>query len=235
MKMAIEQKFTDLPNASSASDTDIICAVQGYVDPGNPGISVQMTLAQIQTLIQRNLILSNSGNPNGAVAGSTHQLCWDTVNNILWVCTTSGTIMTAVWTKSIELTAGSGITIVQNGDIIEISANSASANFVSIAGTSQAMVANTTYQPNNGGLVTLTLPATAIPGDRISIAGFGAGGWTLSQAASQQIIVGNVSSTAGVTGAVSSTNRYDGIDLCCVVADTTWQTISAPQGSLNIV
>lgn len=44
----------------------------------------------------------NAGNPNGAVAGNANvngasDLVYDTTNNVLWVCTTTGTSGTAVW------------------------------------------------------------------------------------------------------------------------------------------
>lgn len=231
----IEQMFTQLPTVSNSTMDDIICAVQGYVSPSTLGLSTQQTLSQVFALFKSNLVLFNSGNPNGAVAGETYQLCWDSVNNILWVCTTSGTSSTAVWTKSIQLTAGAGITITQSGDNIEIASSAVTSNFVSVITTSQQMADNTTYQSANANLVTLTLPATAALGDSVRVTGFGAGGWTIAQNAGQQIIIGNVSSTIGVGGSVSSTNRYDGIELVCTVANTTWQSIMAPQGMLTII
>lgn len=231
----IEQMFTQLPTVSNSTMDDIICAVQGYVSPSTLGLSTQQTLSQVFALFKSNLVLFNSGNPNGAVAGETYQLCWDSVNNILWVCTTSGTSSTAVWTKSIQLTAGPGITITQSGDNIEIASSAVTSNFVSVITTSEQMVDNTTYQSANANLVTLTLPPTSALGDSVRVAGFGAGGWTIAQNAGQQIIIGNVSSTIGVGGSVSSTNRYDGIELVCTVANTTWQSIMAPQGMLTII
>ena len=233
--MAIEQKFTELPQASSANLTDIICAVQNYVDPNNLGLSVQMTLSQVLQLVQSSTILYNAGNPNGQVAGTTYVLCWDTVNNILWVCTASGTSLTALWTKSIQLTAGAGITITQNGDDIEIASSNVLANFIEVAGTSQQMAVDTTYQPINVSPTTLTLPATADLGQIVRVTGWGAGGWTIAQNAGQQILVGNIASTLGVGGSVSSTNRYDGIELVCTDINMTWQTVVSPQGMLNIV
>jgi hypothetical protein len=98
--MATEQMFTSLPTVSSATMSDIICAVQGYTSPSNLGLSVQETLQQVYNLFQSNIILSNSGNPNGTVAGTTYQFCWDTLDDILWVCVTSGTSSTAVWIRA---------------------------------------------------------------------------------------------------------------------------------------
>lgn len=96
--MAIEEMFTSFPTVSTAMMSDIILAVQGYVNPSNIGISVQESLQQVYNLFQSNIILFNAGNPNGSVAGSTYQFCWDTTNKILYLCTTSGSASTAVWT-----------------------------------------------------------------------------------------------------------------------------------------
>jgi hypothetical protein len=319
--MPIEEMFTELPTVATADMSDIICAVQGYSSPSSLGLSVQETLQQVYNLFQANIILYNAGNPNGAVAGVTYQLCWDTVDNILWVCTTSGTATTAVWKKSIQLTAGSGITITQSGDIIQISAsggsvntgnaneiayyattgntvsgltgaNSAmlvtnavgipamtapmtngqiiigatggvptpatisagtnisianSSNSITIASTgsagigwnhitatTQTMTADAGYVADNVALVTLTLPIIAAFGSVIFVQGLGSGGWSIAQNAGQNIQVGNISSTIGVSGSVSSTNRYDAVTLLCVIADTTWTTLSTI-GEISVV
>jgi len=96
--MATEEMFTSLPTVSNAMMSDIICAVQGYSSPSNLGLSVQETLQQVYNLFQANIILFNSGNPNGVVAGTTFQFCWDTTDSALYICTTSGSASTAVWT-----------------------------------------------------------------------------------------------------------------------------------------
>jgi hypothetical protein len=143
--MAIEQKFTELPTVANSTTSDIICAVQGYVSPSNLGLSTQQTLGQVMALFQTTIILSNAGNPNTVVAGTLHQMCWDTVNNLLWICTTPGAASTAVWTKVIQLTAGTNITITQNGDQIIID---------STAGSVAPGLANEiAFYPSNGSVI----------------------------------------------------------------------------------
>lgn len=100
--MATEEMFTSLPTVTTAQLTDIICAVQGYISPSNIGLSVQETLQQVYSLFQSNIILFNSGNPNGFVAGTTYQFCWDTLNSVLYICTISGSSSTAAWTSVIN-------------------------------------------------------------------------------------------------------------------------------------
>lgn len=222
------EKFTQLPTVTASTLADIIAAVQG-------GVSVQQTLAQVLALVTSSIIAHNAGNPNGAVAGTTYNLCWDTTNSILYVCTTSGNASTAVWAKVITLIAGSGITISQSGATITISSSGSGVSWTEVTGTSQAMSANNGYTASNAALVTLSLPTVSSYGDVIYITGKGAGGWVISQAAGQQIHIGNLASTVGVGGSVASSDQYDSVALFCSVANTTWTTLGAPQGNLTVV
>lgn len=136
------EKFTQLPTVVSATLNDIIAAVQG-------GVSSQETLGQVFTLMLANTILNNAGNPNGAVAGSVYQLCWDRTNNLLYVCTTSGNAATAVWTLAgstsfpislanggtgKSLTASAGGIVWCDADSMEILAGVAAANRILLSG-----------------------------------------------------------------------------------------------------
>jgi hypothetical protein len=255
--MTVEQRFTDLPSTASAQLTDIICAVQGYVSPTNIGTSVQETLQQIYNLFQTNLILYNAGNPNGTLAGTTYQLCWDTTDKILWVCTTTGIVGVAHWTPCFgnltdgqmiigstagvpapaTLTAGANISITNASNSITIAATGIpGVSWTNVSGASQLMVADGGYVANNAGLVTLTLPATAAFGTVLYIIGKGSGGWTIAQNAGQNIEVGSSSSTVGAGGSIASTNQFDSITLVCTTANTTWTALGAPQSAgLTIV
>ena len=174
------------------------------------GISVQMTMQQVLNLVSSSAILSYAGNPNGNVAGTVNQLVWNTVSNNLWICTVSGTTSTAVW-KNVYF------------------------NWNTINTTSASMSTNNGYFANNSALVSLALPSVSAVGDPLSIVGMGAGGWTITQAAGQQIIIGSAATTLGVGGSLSSTNQYDSLTLVCAVNNTTWIARGAPQGVLTIV
>jgi hypothetical protein len=89
--------FPQLPSTGAAAMSDIICAVQGYNAIPGSGLSVQETLGQIYTLFQANIILYYPGDPNGNLAGTAYQFCWDTVDNTLFLCTASGPAISAVW------------------------------------------------------------------------------------------------------------------------------------------
>lgn len=106
----------------------------------------------------------------------------------------------------------------------------AQVNVVNVTGTSQAMAVGTTYVANNAALVTFTLPATAVLGDKIIVVGNGLGGWRIAQNAGQQIVENSSSTTAGTGGTVSSTQHYGAVQLFCVVpgASTVWNIIESP-------
>jgi hypothetical protein len=211
--MGVEKMFTSLPSVATATMNDIICAVQGYVSPSNLGLSVQETLGQVYDLFQSNIILSFAGNPNGNVAGTTFQLCWDTVDDILFVCTTSGTASTAVWTPCIS-TANEWIDVITS---------------------TVTMVPDKSYVCDNGAtLITFTLPTVAGFGTLLEVSGKSAGGWTIAQNALQSINFGNDTTTVGVGGSLSSSNPFDYVKLVCVAENTTWNVIGSI-GNITIV
>jgi hypothetical protein len=46
-----------------------------------------------------NVMTFSAGNPNGAVAGVLNWFCYDFTDKILYICTTSGSTSSAVWTS----------------------------------------------------------------------------------------------------------------------------------------
>lgn len=207
------EMITSLPSVTAANMSDIIYAVQGYVGPSNLGLSVQETLQQVFNLFQSNIILYNSGNPNGVVAGTTYQLLWDTLDLILWVCTTSGTATTAIWTECIN----------------------PQSNWVDVITTPVNLIANMSYVSDTGATLTsFTLPTTAAFGTIIQVAGKSSGGWTIAQNTGQTIHFGNLSTTTGTSGSLSSSNQNDYVRLLCTIANTTWNVIGSI-GNITIV
>lgn len=97
-----------------------------------------------------------------------------------------------------------------------------------VTGTTQTIAINNGYTANNGALVTFTLPATAAYGSIIRVAGKGAGGWTIHQNASQQILIGTGSTTSGTGGSLSSTNANDAVELLASTggSSTIWTALS---------
>lgn len=202
------EKVSQLPTVANALLSDVIYAIQG-------GISSQETLQQVSNLMLNNTILSYPGNPNSNLAGSIYQLCWDTVDHFMYVCTTTGSASTAVWT---QITEGSG-----------------TFDWVTVTGTSATMNINTGYIANNAGLVTLTMPSVAIVGDEIAVFGLGAGGFRIAQPSGVQIFVSPAATTTGVGGSLSSTNSRDVVYMNCIVNNTTWSVYSVQGAGLTII
>jgi hypothetical protein len=193
--------FTELPSTSAAQLTDIICAVQGYVaSPLNLGLSVQETLQQVYNLFQANVVLFNAGNPNGVLAGTTYQFCWDTTNSLLYICTTTGSATTAVWTLVVN-TPGSVVTPAFGGTgvsnptafTIPIAEGASNFNFLGPLTNGQLLIGSTGADP---------VPATLTAGTNISLVnaagaitinstGFAGFAWTVVTGTSQTMVSNN--------------------------------------------
>jgi hypothetical protein len=135
------------------------------------------------------------------------------------------------------ISSNSGITIT-NPDGIAGNPTIALANFVNwtdVTGTTQAMSTFNGYIADNASLVTFTLPTTANIGDVIYILGKGAGGWKIAQNALQQVNVGKVASTAGVSGSLASTNQFDTVELRCITAGTSTIWTAKVTGNITVI
>lgn len=174
------EMITSLPTVANASLSDIIYAVQGFTSPSNLGVSVQETLQQVFNLMLSNTILHNAGNPNGAVAGNTYQLCWDTTDSVMFVCVTSGTTSSAVW---VDISPGSGLISPTNGGTgvsnpaahtLPVAEGASAFNFLGPLTNGQVLIGSNGLDP---------VPGTLTAGPGISIVN-GAGTVTISGTAS---------------------------------------------------
>jgi hypothetical protein len=95
------------------------------------------------------------------------------------------------------------------------------------ASSSVTMAVNNAYWTNNGAsLVTYTLPSTAAQFSIVQVQGNSSGGWKIAQAAGQSIVAGNLTTTTGTGGNISSFDATAGVTLLCTTANTTFQVIS---------
>lgn len=126
------------------------------------------------------------------------------------------------------LTPGVGVSITNAAGSITIDATGGGLSWVDVTSSTQAMAVNSGYVVDNGAsLVTFTLPASASFGSVIRVVGMSSGGWLIAQNdPSQQIFLGDVFTTAGSAGSLSSTNEGDCVELICVVADTLFAVAS---------
>lgn len=92
---------------------------------------------------------------------------------------------------------------------------------------SQALAVNNGYFcVSPGGAISLSLPATSSVGQVIEVSLNGATSFTITQAANQQISLGNVNTTLGVGGSLASTQQGDTIKLVCRTANLLWVVTS---------
>jgi hypothetical protein len=134
-----------------------------------------------------------------------------------------------------SLQSGDELVGLRSGENVQFNAPTIfGAQVITVTGTSEAMATNTIYIANNAAQITFTLPVSASVGDLLCVVGQGAGGWIITQASGQQIIIGSNSSTV-TTGSVASTNKSDALFLICITANALWTTFCGPQGNLTIV
>jgi hypothetical protein len=132
------------------------------------------------------------------------------------------------------LTAGTNITITNGHNTITINSTAVGTTNVNQNTSSATLAPNTRYITNNGAsLVTYTLATSPAIGDTYFIVGGSSGGWSIAQNVSQQINYGNVSTTAGTGGSLSSSNQNNCVTITYVGSNifTAYET----QGNLNYV
>jgi hypothetical protein len=135
------------------------------------------------------------------------------------------------------ITAGTNVQVTNAAGSITIDAiGTASFGWVE-ASVNTTIVINTGYIANKAGLLTLTLPATAVQGSIIEFTNINtAVGLRIAQNANQYIRIGTSTSTPGIGGYVETTQIGDSLKLVCIVggASTGWQACPGPQGNWTI-
>ena len=132
------------------------------------------------------------------------------------------------------LTAGNGVSITNASGSITIASSGGGFNWVEVTGTTQAISAQTGYIANNAGLVTLTLPATAVVGDTFQIVGKGAGLFKIAQNALQTIHYVASDTTTGVGGSLTAIEQYAAIEIVCITANSDFAVLDS-SGNFTVV
>lgn len=136
--------------------------------------------------------------------------------------------------NNLNIVGAGGITTSGAGSTVTISG-------VGTGMTWNVQSANTTLAVNNGyfavspgGALMFALPAASILGDMIIVTLDGATSFQITQAAGQQIRLGNVTTTAGVGGSLTTTQQGDTLTLVCKTANLAWSVISV-EGNFTVV
>lgn len=228
-------EISALPAAPSAQLTDVF-----PIDQLPGPVTYKLENSQLLTLFKTqgealtrtndtNVTLTLGGSPLTALFNATSMtLGWTGVlsgtrggtgvNNGARTITIGGNYqMTGAFTFNGTLTGNTAVTFPTSGTL---ATTSQIVTWNGVAGTTQAAAAYNAYVIQNAALTTVTLPSTAAIGSPVRVQGFGAGGWVLAANAGQTIQVGSSATT--VAGSVSSVNRFDCIEVVCIVANTTW-------------
>jgi hypothetical protein len=133
------------------------------------------------------------------------------------------------------LSSGSTITITNTAGGINLEVTSPSGeSWVNVTGAAQTIVPAMGYTASNAGSVTFTLPAVAPYGSVFEVTtGTTSGGWSIAQLALQSIVYGNLTTTVGTGGNLTSTGKGDSVRVLCTVANTTFQVLSS-QGEIDV-
>lgn len=106
---------------------------------------------------------------------------------------------------------------------------------VEVNGSSLSLVAGCEYIANSGGLVTFTLPVTAAVGDKYRVVGKSASFWRIAQNASQTIFFLDQTTTTGTGGSITSTQRYQTIEIECITTNTEFSVTYGSGASYTVV
>lgn len=124
------------------------------------------------------------------------------------------------------ITAGTGISVVAGANTITINAVGGGDTW-SVITANQTAAVNNGYFCNKAGTLALALPAVSAIGDVIEVANINtATGVQFTQAAGQQIFIGNTSTTLGAAGTLTSSAVGDTLKIVCRTANTIWQVTS---------
>lgn len=178
-----------------------------------PALTFSLTNAAAGTLFGN--FTGSSGAPSFTAPGTADQ--------VLGVAHTGGGL------EYKTITAGTNITVTPTAGVITIAATGGGTGLTwnTVTTTTQTAAINNGYITNNAALVTVTLPTTAAVGSIVYVAGQGAGGWKIAQSSGQTVNFGNVVTTSGATGFLSSTNQFDVVQLLCITANTQFTVLSS--------
>lgn len=179
-------------------------------DDATGALQTAMTISNAQVVTLNNALPIGSGGTGVTAAPTNGQLL---IGN--------GTGYTLA-----TITAGSNISVTNGAGSITIAASGGGSGGYSWSAitSNQSAVAGEGYFVTSGA-VDLALPSTSAVGDSFQVSLDGGTSWTISQAAGQQIFIGNTSTTAGTGGSLASTAQGDVVELVCRVANTEWRVV----------
>jgi len=132
--------------------------------------------------------------------------------------------------NNINVLGTGNITVVGNPgtSTLTITPTGAASFTWSVITANQTAAVNNGYFCNKGSSLLLALPAVSAVGDVIEVSNVNTAlGIQFTQAAGQQIFIGNTSTTLGATGTLTSIAVGDALKLVCRTANLTWFVVSS--------
>lgn len=253
--------ITATPSAGAVPSSRVLLGGDGISIIDAPGanalfISANGTLDSLSTLSTSGILINNSGtiltrsvassgsitvtNPQGLAGNINLDVVNDTSYQKVRILSSSSLIGTR---SNINFIPGSnvGLTIIDDGSNNRVDVTISATDPTVPAGvtwefisSSQAMLPNKGYAVTGGSNVSLSLPTSISRGQMIRVVGAGTGNWTITQAASQQIILGTSSTTVGTGGSITSYDAHACIELLCTVDNTVFLCVS-DRGNITVV
>lgn len=228
-----------------------------YVSKDNLNAATPTYLAVLHTAEFNNLAAAQTAISNGSIAAATNELAYLEIAQLGYIIFSQSAsaivqvIIQKATLKSTISTSGTNIASL-------ISTNTANFNHIlttadtnvqaaletiddygswSVVTTDGVFTVNRFVIANKAGLLTMTLPTTAVVGDCLRITGMNTGNlWRIAQNANQQIFFLSGNTTLGVGGYLEATGTRDSVELVCVVAgaNTVWNCLR-PDGNITVV
>lgn len=172
-----------------------------------------------------NSVGNYSGTESSNIVIGTQGLAGD--NNSIKIGTQgsgSGQQNTCYIAGIVGVTVSNAQVVTINSSTGQLGVSASGMAWTDVTTSTQTIAVDNGYITDRGAGVTYTLPSTASLGDTIKIDGK-LGLTTITPNANQQILMGSVSGTVGVTGTAVATNVGDCIQLRCITSgvSTVWR------------
>lgn len=129
--------------------------------------------------------------------------------------------------NTIFIVGAGGVSVTGNAGTNTITISNSTEAIWNLIGTSQTLSSNQGYICTGGGTLSLLLPPVSALGDIIEVTLDGSSGFSITQGAGQSVRFGNVTTTAGVGGRISSTQQGDTVRMVCQIANLKWNVLSS--------
>lgn len=136
--------------------------------------------------------------------------------------------------NNLNILGAGSITTSGAGSTVTISVSGSGITWSTISASQTLAVQHGYFCISPGGALSLLLPATSVIGDIIEVTLDGATSFVITQGAGQSIRLGNLSTTAGVTGTLTTTQQGDTVYMVCQTANLKWNVLSS-MGNLLLV